>query len=87
MYDECVDTNVRSDGSIIGDRDGDGCILYAENPYWCAGNHDTNEFIADVMCCACGGGRDPEEEPIDDSDIESGGDDGENSGDEEEINC
>ena len=91
MYDECADTNIRSDGSIIGDRDGDGCDLYAMNPHWCGGSYDTAEFIAGEMCCACGGGRDLEEESGDNGGNGTGDDggngSGEDSGDEIEINC
>ena len=95
VYDECADTNIRSDNTIIGDIDGDGCDLYAVNPSWCGGSYDTTEFISADMCCACGGGRDLGEESGDDGGngsgddgVEDSGDDGvEDSGDEQEINC
>merc|ERR1719461_275526 len=56
VYEECADTNLDSDGNAIGDRDNDACTLYMQNPHWCGG-YDTEEFISNDMCCACGGGR------------------------------
>jgi len=48
---ECADT---SNG--LGDRAGDGCEWYAaDNQAWC-GQYDTLDFVANEMCCACGGG-------------------------------
>ena len=76
VYDQCEDTNRRADESIIGDRDGDPCSLYAINPHWCGGDYDTEEFFSGQMCCACGGGRDPNENDGEDGDGGDGGDDG-----------
>ena len=35
---------------------GDGCIYYNGNPGDC-GRDDDNDFFANAMCCACGGGK------------------------------
>ena len=54
--DACEDTNVRDDGTEIGDIDGDPCANYTRHPHWCGGKYDSHEFTSSVMCCACGGG-------------------------------
>ena len=56
VYETCADTNLDSAGNALGDRDGDACTEYMNNPQWC-GNYDTAEFNSREMCCACGGGR------------------------------
>ena len=76
LYEVCADTNMRSDGSIIGDRVGHSCDKYTHNPSFC-GNFDTAEFIAEELCCACEGGI----ELIEDTD------DAEIGEDVIEINC
>merc|ERR1712079_970813 len=85
VYDECEDTNFNSAGQVIGDRDGDGCDLYAVNPNWCGG-YDTAEFVSADMCCACGGGlRDEDEDDGEDDGEEDSEDDGDEGGDDGEI--
>ena len=37
------------------DKDGDGCNFYQSHTEEC-GNHDDDDFIANEMCCSCGGG-------------------------------
>ena len=47
----CTDTD---NGAT--DRDDDGCDAYARRPAWC-GHYNDDDFQADQMCCACGGGK------------------------------
>ena len=59
------------------DMDGDGCAVYQWD--WCKKNGawDTDDFIANEMCCVCGGGDkdgDDEEEKEDDKEDEDGDD-------------
>ena len=51
----CEDTN-----GLEVDTGRDGCEWYTLNPSGC-GNHDTEFFMANKMCCACGGGSIPAE--------------------------
>ena len=44
------------------DSGGDACIWYDSNPGSC-GNHDTEFFFANKMCCACNGGSTATESP------------------------
>ena len=46
----CVDTTNGAE-----DKDGFGCGSYDDFPGWC-GDYDDEDFVADEMCCACGGG-------------------------------
>ena len=43
LYDQCMDTNVNDDGTLIFDVDGDPCSQYAHMPGFC-GKYDTAEF-------------------------------------------
>merc|ERR1712226_1119554 len=45
-----------TDGSSTGDLTGDSCAWYAEYPDSC-GFFDDDDFAANTMCCACGGGN------------------------------
>merc|ERR1719487_2116390 len=59
-YDGCVNTDTvcDTDGNcddILGSLDGYGCELYIFNPQSC-GMADDDDFTADDLCCACGGG-------------------------------
>ena len=47
---ECADTN-----NGFGDVGGDQCDWYERNPGNC-GSYDTLDFVANEMCCTCGGG-------------------------------
>ena len=84
---ECVDTNRRTDGTIIDDG-ADDCNDYAQNPGWC-GRFDTDEFFSEQMCCACNGGdrrEGEEEDPVEEEDDEEVDDeegDDEQEGDDE----
>ena len=52
LLKDCADTN-----KGLTDKYGDGCKAYINFPSLC-GNHDGNEgFVANQMCCACGGGK------------------------------
>ena len=55
IQEQCKDTNIRLNGIIVRDLNGNGCDQYALNLDWC-GNYDSKAFIAAQMCCACGGG-------------------------------
>jgi len=44
-----------------GDKDGDGCDRYRNNPHWCT-KYDTKLFDSASMCCACEGGKWEEED-------------------------
>ena len=44
------------DGIRLADTDGDGCDYYERFPEDC-GYWDTDDFSADDLCCACGGGE------------------------------
>jgi len=50
---ECHDTNGDATDSI-----GDGCDWYLDNQWACpsSGKWDDDDFIAEEMCCGCGGG-------------------------------
>ena len=52
----CIDT--QGDAYDAGH---DSCGWYWNNPSRC-GSYDDDDFTASEMCCACGGGRTPEEE-------------------------
>jgi len=39
------------------DSQGSGCVPYSDNPQLC-GDFDDDDFTADQLCCACGGGED-----------------------------
>ena len=52
----CANTNYDSNNDLTGDRDGDNCDDYADNPSWCDGGYDDDDFNAKEMCCVCGGG-------------------------------
>jgi hypothetical protein len=84
----CVDTNVRTDGTIINDG-ADDCDDYAQNTGWC-GRFDTDEFLSEQMCCACNGGdrsEGEEEDPVeeeDDEEVDDEEEDDEQEGDDEE---
>ena len=47
-----------ADGYAV-DPYGDGCDAYDSYPSWCGG-YDDADFTSNEMCCACGGGGDPE---------------------------
>jgi len=50
------------------DTYGEGCASYTAQPLYCGTNYDNNDFTANSMCCACGGGVQVEvleEEPSD----------------------
>merc|ERR1712032_303567 len=51
QYDDYDDT--KKFGAT--DKDGDGCRFYASHSDEC-GKHDVEDFIANEMCCSCGGG-------------------------------
>ena len=52
LVGDCEDTD-----KGLTDEDGDGCDFYTKNPHSC-GDYDGNEgFVANQMCCACGGGK------------------------------
>ena len=54
--EECQDTNYDSLGVEILDYYHDSCSLYHGNEeHWC-GSYDTESFLSEQMCCACGGG-------------------------------
>jgi len=59
--DKCFDYTKQyhwyDDKKVFGatDVDGDKCSFYADHTSEC-GNHDDGDFIANEMCCACGGG-------------------------------
>ena len=63
---QCVDTNVRTDGSIILDNAGGGCTDYNRNTHWCT-FYNTDEFISEEMCCGCQGGSTGGQEEEEDS--------------------
>lgn len=48
---ECVNTN--APGNV--DSYGDDCPAYDSHTNWC-GNYDTDNFVSNEHCCACGGG-------------------------------
>ena len=54
----CENTNYDSFGNVIGDSYGDVCSDYIGNAGWC-GSYSTETFNNEEMCCACGGGSDP----------------------------
>jgi len=60
--DDCADTN-----KGLTDKDGNGCEAYINSPSLC-GTYDGNEgFVANQMCCACGGGKEIEGQTCQDS--------------------
>lgn len=87
-----MDTNVNPDGTLITDVDGDPCSQYAHMPGFC-GRYDTADFRSVNMCCACGGGTERIESPIeveesgDEADNENADDGGEDNDDTISINC
>ena len=60
----CENSNWLNNGNrnILGsayktaDSYGDGCDYYDSNVYDC-GRYDDDDFTANQMCCACGGGQ------------------------------
>ena len=38
------------------DKDGDDCSYYDDSPEDCGTMYDDQDFQANAMCCACGGG-------------------------------
>merc|ERR1712083_864029 len=49
--DQCVDTD---NGAL--DSYNDPCSGYTNTPSWCGTSYDDDDFVANTMCCACGGG-------------------------------
>ena len=49
---QCMDTN-----NGLLDRSLDGCDWYVATPGHCGGEHDTDDFSVQEMCCTCGGGQ------------------------------
>jgi hypothetical protein len=46
------------DEGTSGDDYGDTCADYANNKQWCGiASYDDDDFTADTLCCACGGGQ------------------------------
>ena len=83
----CQDNNFTSDGTVITDSYGDGCVEYNANPEWCGGYDDAN-FISTEMCCVCGGGESVDESNTGGDDGSStGGDDGSNTGGDDDVGC
>jgi hypothetical protein len=61
-FASCVDTS--NGATAIGEYWGaeQGCQSYTDDPTWCSGSfyyHD-EDFSPDEMCCACGGGFNPD---------------------------
>ena len=47
----CSNTNYDSNNNLTGDRDGDNCDDYEDNPSWCDGGlYDDEDFNAKEMC-------------------------------------
>ena len=62
-YDSsCFDTD-----NGVTDSYGDSCTEYTSNPSWC-NTYDTDTFISNEMCCACGGGTSYADDSNDDPD-------------------
>ena len=68
LASECQNTN-----NGLGDTAGDGCDWYAANDGHC-GDHDTDDFFSNAMCCSCGGGVTYDCEDIDNGFADTGGD-------------
>ena len=67
LASECHNTN-----KGFSDTAGDGCEWYAA--YGQCGEHDTDEFFSNLMCCSCGGGVTYDCDDIDNGHGDTGGD-------------
>lgn len=61
----CQDT----DGAAV-DVDGDGCNVYTNNPSYCGTAYDDSDFVANQMCCVCGGGSTGGTDETDDTTVD-----------------
>ena len=55
VYADCEDSNFNYFNDEVFDKYGDPCLVYTLHTDYC-GQYDTDEFVSEDMCCACGGG-------------------------------